>query len=196
MNLEHEQVVQHQSRTGEDRYIGGRSNRYCVTEIASLYYTFLFLRFFFSFFPFYSTSSSRFIRGLCPFFLFWSLIRLERTMRFERCELRAINPLKHRLPQRAPLSFDAVVLRRRVVEWMLPHGYSQWIVYRKGSCILRYGCRYVAGCSVTLRCSINVIYSSWNVFDLRHSRSVYARTSRVSELKSNDTNSHVWRLRF
>lgn len=28
------------------------------------------------------------------------------------------------------------------------------------------------------------------MFDLRHSRSVYARTSRVSELKSNDTNSH------
>lgn len=64
MNLEHEQVVQHQSRTGEDRYIGGRSNRYCVTEIASLYYTFLFLRFFFSFFPFYLISSSRFILGL------------------------------------------------------------------------------------------------------------------------------------
>lgn len=133
-----------------------------------------------------SISSSRFILDLWFVFLFWSLIRLERTMRFERCELRAINPLKHRLPQRAPLSFGAVVLRRRVVEWMLPHGYSQWIVYRKESCILWYGCRYVAGCSVTLRCSINVIYLSWNVFDLMHSRSVYARTSRVT-----DTNSHV-----
>lgn len=121
MNLEHEQVVQHQSRTGEDRYIGGRSNRYCVTEIASLYYTFLFLRFFFSFLPFYSTSSSRFIRGLCLFFLFWSLIRLERTMRFERCELRAINPLKHRLPQRAPLSFDAVVSSSGCCRMVIPN---------------------------------------------------------------------------
>lgn len=185
MNLEHEQVVQHQSRTGEDRYIGGRSNRYCVSKIASLYYTSLFPRFFFSFFPFFNFFFS-FYSWCMIFFLFWPLVRLERTMRFERCELRAINPLKHRLPQRAPLSFDAVVLRRRVVEWMLPHGYSQWIVYRKESCILWCGCRYIAGCSVTLWCSTNVIYSSWNVFDLMHSRSVYARTSRVT-----DTNSHV-----